>query len=128
MCGPYPASSSQIARNRRHVDQAGRVVLGLCGRPARQPAPLPGPTRLSCCRNVRSAAGRTDGVAFSGQSGSFREVVIRRLRYLPEATLALLQIAAVLGDTVSVADVAAVARREPGESPFAMFFDYRVQR
>jgi predicted ATPase len=65
-----------------------------------------------------------DGVA----SGSFREVVIRRLRYLPEATLALLQIAAVLGDTVSVADVAAVALREPGESPFATFFDYRVRR
>jgi predicted ATPase len=73
-------------------------------------------------------AGSTDGVAFSELPGSFREVVIRRLRYLPEATLALRQIAAVLGDTVSVADVAAVARREPGESPFATFFDYRVRR
>jgi DNA-binding CsgD family transcriptional regulator len=46
--------------------------------------------------------------------GSLREVVIRRLRYLPDETLSLLQIAAVLGDTASVADVAAVARREPG--------------
>ena len=59
--------------------------------------------------------GRTAGASFSELPGSFREVVIRRLRYLPEATLALLQIAAVLGDTVSVADVAAIARREPGE-------------
>jgi DNA-binding CsgD family transcriptional regulator len=60
-------------------------------------------------------AGGTVGVAFSELPSSFREVVIRRLRYLPEATLGMLQIAAVLGDTVSVADLAAVARREPGE-------------
>jgi predicted ATPase len=50
----------------------------------------------------------TAGASFSELPGSFHEVVIRRLRYLPEATLALLQVAAVLGDTVSVADVAAV--------------------
>jgi DNA-binding CsgD family transcriptional regulator len=55
------------------------------------------------------------GAAFWELPGSFREVVIRRLRYLPEDTLGLLQIAAVLGDTVSVADLATVARREPGE-------------
>ncbi len=59
--------------------------------------------------------GGAAGVVFSQLPGSFREVVIRRLRYLPEATLGLLRVAAVLGDTVSVADVAAVARREPGE-------------
>ena len=59
--------------------------------------------------------GTTAGAGFSALPGSLREVVVRRLRYLPEATLALLQIAAVLGDTVSVHDVAAVARRQPGE-------------
>jgi predicted ATPase len=39
--------------------------------------------------------GAAAGAAFSELPGSFREVVIRRLRYLPETTLALLQVAAV---------------------------------
>jgi DNA-binding CsgD family transcriptional regulator len=42
-------------------------------------------------------------------------LVIRRLRYLPTATLELLQITAVLGDAVSLRDVAAVARLAPAE-------------
>lgn len=42
---------------------------------------------------------------------SFRALVIRRLHYLPEATLELLQIASVLGSAVSVRDLVAVARR-----------------
>jgi len=55
------------------------------------------------------------GTAPAELPASFREVVIRRLRYLPEPTLSLLRVAAVLGDSVPVADLAAVARREPGE-------------
>ena len=42
-------------------------------------------------------------------------LVVRRLRHLPTATLELLQITAVLGDAVSLRDVAAVARRAPAE-------------
>jgi len=42
-------------------------------------------------------------------------LVVRRLRHLPAATLELLQITAVLGDAVSLRDVAAVARRPPAE-------------
>ncbi len=42
---------------------------------------------------------------------SLSDLVVRRLRHLPTATLELLQIAAVLGDAVSLRDVAAVARR-----------------
>jgi DNA-binding CsgD family transcriptional regulator/tetratricopeptide (TPR) repeat protein len=42
---------------------------------------------------------------------SFRHLVLRRLQYLPTAALELLQMAAVLGDAVSVHDLAAVARR-----------------
>ena len=55
------------------------------------------------------------GTALAELPASFREVVIRRLRYLSEPALSLLRIAAVLGDSVPVADLAAVARREPGE-------------
>jgi DNA-binding CsgD family transcriptional regulator len=44
---------------------------------------------------------------------SLRALVVRRLRQLPTETLELLQITAVLGDAVSLRDVAAVARRSP---------------
>ena len=46
---------------------------------------------------------------------SLGDLVVRRLRHLPTATLDLLQVTAILGDTVSLRDVAAVARRPPAE-------------
>jgi DNA-binding CsgD family transcriptional regulator/tetratricopeptide (TPR) repeat protein len=46
---------------------------------------------------------------------SLSDLVVRRLRHLPAATLELLQVTAVLGDAVSLRDVAAVARRAPAE-------------
>jgi DNA-binding CsgD family transcriptional regulator/tetratricopeptide (TPR) repeat protein len=46
---------------------------------------------------------------------SLSDLVVRRLRHLPTRTLDLLQITAVLGDVVSLRDVAAVARRSPAE-------------
>jgi DNA-binding CsgD family transcriptional regulator/tetratricopeptide (TPR) repeat protein len=46
---------------------------------------------------------------------SMSDLVARRLRHLPAATLELLQVTAVLGDAVSLRDVAAVAHRNPTE-------------
>ena len=46
---------------------------------------------------------------------SLSDLVVRRLRHLPAATLELLQATAVLGDAVSLRDVAAVIRRPPAE-------------
>ena len=46
---------------------------------------------------------------------SLGDLVVRRLRHLPTTTLDLLQVTAVLGDAVSLRDVAAVARRPPAE-------------
>lgn len=46
---------------------------------------------------------------------SLGDLVVRRLRHLPTATLELLQIAAVLGDSASLRDVATVARLSPAE-------------
>jgi DNA-binding CsgD family transcriptional regulator len=46
---------------------------------------------------------------------SLSDLVVRRLRHLPTATLELLEVTAVLGDAVSLRDVAAVARRPPAE-------------
>jgi DNA-binding CsgD family transcriptional regulator/tetratricopeptide (TPR) repeat protein len=45
--------------------------------------------------------------------GSLRELVIRRLRFLSEPTLELLQFAAMLGDAVSIPDLAIVSQRPP---------------
>jgi DNA-binding CsgD family transcriptional regulator len=46
---------------------------------------------------------------------SLSDLVVRRLRHLPTATLELLEVTAVLGDAVSLRDVAAVARRPPAK-------------
>ncbi|HEX6026647.1 MAG TPA: AAA family ATPase [Solirubrobacter sp.] len=46
---------------------------------------------------------------------SLDDLVVRRLRHLPTATMDLLQVTAVLGDAVSLRDVAAVTRRAPAE-------------
>jgi DNA-binding CsgD family transcriptional regulator len=46
---------------------------------------------------------------------SMSELVVRRLRHLPKETLELLQVTAVLGDAVSLRDVAAVAHKRPTE-------------
>ena len=59
--------------------------------------------------------GATIEVAAPDLPGSLRELVVRRLRYLSEPTLALLRITAVVGDSVSVRDVATVARRPARE-------------
>ncbi|MEY2476984.1 MAG: hypothetical protein QOG87_2299 [Actinomycetota bacterium] len=46
---------------------------------------------------------------------SLRDLVLRRLRYLPEDALDLLQLTSVLGEAVSVHDLAVVARRPAPE-------------
>jgi DNA-binding CsgD family transcriptional regulator/tetratricopeptide (TPR) repeat protein len=46
---------------------------------------------------------------------SLSDLVVRRLRHLPAETLELLQVTAVLGDAVSLRDVAAVVDRPPVE-------------
>lgn len=46
---------------------------------------------------------------------SLADLVIRRLRHVPTTTLELLRVTAVLGDAVSLRDVAAVGRRPPAE-------------
>ena len=46
---------------------------------------------------------------------SLSDLVVRRLRHVTSQTLELLQVTAVLGDAVSLRDVAAVARRSPTE-------------
>ncbi len=78
-----------------------------------------------------------DGVEVTGSElpASLSDLVIRRLQHLPRATLELLQVTAVLGDAVSLRDVAAVVRRPPaevvrqlGDAFDAQFLDKAVDR
>ena len=54
-------------------------------------------------------------VTTSELPASLSDLVVRRLRDLPPAALELLQVTAVLGDSVSLRDVAAVTRQPPAE-------------
>ncbi len=63
---------------------------------------------------LRHASDEVD-VTSSDLPTSLGELVVRRLRDLPGPTLDLLQVAAVLGDAVSLRDLAAVARRTPSD-------------
>ena len=56
-------------------------------------------------------SGANAEVTTSELPDSLRELVLRRLRYLPQPTLELLQITSVLGDAVSIDDLCAVTRR-----------------
>lgn len=69
---------------------------------------------LSVEGRLRSEGGAVEPTS-AELPGSLRELVVRRLRYLPEATIELLQVTAVLGDAVSISDVAAAARRPATE-------------
>src|SRR5262249_51321529 len=60
-------------------------------------------------------AGESVEATTSELPASLSDLVVRRLRHLPRATLELLQVTAVLGDAVSLRDVAAVAHRPPAE-------------
>ena len=64
---------------------------------------------------VLRRAGDSVEAATSQLPAPLSELVVRRLRHLPRATLELLQVTAVLGDAVSLRDVAAVVRRPPAE-------------
>jgi hypothetical protein len=61
---------------------------------------------------LRHAEDRVEPTTFE-LPASLSDLVVRRLRHLPTATLELLQVTAVLGDAVSLRDVAAVVRRTP---------------
>ena len=106
------------------VDDLVHVQLGL------PPGPLlasivakAGGNPLWVVEIVRSLAtegwlrlGPTSAEAFADElPGSLRDLVLRRLRYLPTGTLDLLQVASVLGDAVSVQDLASVSRRSATE-------------
>lgn len=67
-------------------------------------------------------------VTTSELPASLSELVVRRLQQLPTSTLELLQVSAVLGDSVTLRDVAAVARRAPADvvTQFSHAFDARL--
>ncbi len=63
---------------------------------------------------LHRSGGRVE-VTSSELPTSLSELVVHRLQHLPDPTLELLRVTAVLGDAVSLRDVAAVARRPPAD-------------
>ena len=55
------------------------------------------------------------------------ELVVRRLRYLPEITLQMLRLAATLGDAVSMRELSAVARLPTPDVVLALAEAFRAQ-
>lgn len=58
---------------------------------------------------------------------SLRDLVVRRLRDLPQATLDLLRVTSVLGDAVSISDLAAVTRRPAADLVATLGEAFRAQ-
>ena len=86
------------------------------GQGRREPAVGRGHAALAGRRgNAAPRRGHRRGDDLGAARPRSSDLVVRRLRHLPTATLELLQVTAVLGDAVSLRDVAAVARRPPAE-------------
>jgi len=100
---------------------AGQVLAGVPGTALAQMLARSGGNPLWAVALLQSLsdegllhrAGAAVEVTTSQLPTSLKDLVVRRLKHLPPATLELLQIAAVLGDAVSLGDVAAVARKPP---------------
>jgi DNA-binding CsgD family transcriptional regulator/tetratricopeptide (TPR) repeat protein len=112
-----PLTSGEVAVLARHVLGAppGPALTAMLAKAGGNPlwavALLRSLTDDGMLRRARDGVEATT----SELPASLSDLVVRRLRHLPRATLELLQVAAVLGDAVSLRDVAAIARRPPAE-------------
>ena len=112
-----PLGPEDVAALAVHVlgDPPGPVLTGLLDKAGGNPLWAVAMMRSLADEGLlRREAGRVEATT-TALPTSLADLVLRRLRDLPPATLELLQVTAVLGDTVSLRDVAAVARRTPME-------------
>ena len=94
---------------------AGPVLTGLLDKAGGNPLWARAILRTLGDEGLLCNTGNAVDATTSQLPASLRELVVRRLRDLPAETLELLQVTAVLGDAVSVHDVATLARRGPTE-------------
>jgi DNA-binding CsgD family transcriptional regulator/tetratricopeptide (TPR) repeat protein len=112
-----PLKSDDVAVLARHVLGAppGPALTAMLAKAGGNPLWAVAILRSLADEGMLRRAGDSVEATTSELPVSLSELVVRRLRHLPTATLELLQVTAVLGDAVSLRDVAAVARRPPAE-------------
>jgi DNA-binding CsgD family transcriptional regulator/tetratricopeptide (TPR) repeat protein len=112
-----PLKSGDVAALARHVLGAspGPVLTAMLAKAGGNPLWARAIVRSLADEGMLRRAGDSVEAATSELPASLSDLVVRRLQHLPRATLELLQVTAVLGDAVSLRDVAAIARRPPAE-------------
>jgi DNA-binding CsgD family transcriptional regulator/tetratricopeptide (TPR) repeat protein len=112
-----PLKSDDVAALARHVLGAppGPALTAMLAKAGGNPLWAVAMLRSLADEGMLRRAGDSVEATTSELPVSLSELVVRRLRHLPTATLELLQVTAVLGDAVSLRDVAAVARRPAAE-------------
>ena len=112
-----PLTSDEVAVLARHVLGAspGPALTAMLAKAGGNPLWAVAMLRSLADEGMLRRAGDIVEATTSELPASLSDLVVRRLRHLPRATLELLQVTAVLGDAVSLRDVAAVARRPPAE-------------
>jgi DNA-binding CsgD family transcriptional regulator len=112
-----PLKSDDVAVLARHLLGAspGPVLTAVLAKAGGNPSWAVAMLRSLADEGMLRRAGGTVEVTTLELPTSLSDLVVRRLRHLPAATLELLQVTAVLGGAVSLRDVAAVARRPPAE-------------
>jgi DNA-binding CsgD family transcriptional regulator len=112
-----PLTSGDVAVLAGHVLGAspGPVLTAMLAKAGGNPLWARAILRSLADEGMLRRAGDSVEATASGLPASLSDLVVRRLRHLPRATLELLQVTAVLGDAVSLRDVAAIARRPPAE-------------
>jgi DNA-binding CsgD family transcriptional regulator len=112
-----PLKPGDVAVLARHVLGAspGPALTAMLAKAGGNPLWAVAMLRSLADEGMLRRAGDSVEATTSELPASLSDLVVRRLRHLPRATLELLQVTAVLGDAVSLRDVAAVARRPPAE-------------
>jgi DNA-binding CsgD family transcriptional regulator/tetratricopeptide (TPR) repeat protein len=112
-----PLTSRDVAELARHILGAppGPTLTELLGKAGGNPLWAVAMLRALADEGLLRPAGDNVEATTSELPASMSDLVVRRLRHLPTATLELLQVTAVLGDAASLRDVAAVACRRPSE-------------
>jgi DNA-binding CsgD family transcriptional regulator len=112
-----PLKSDEVAVLAYHVLGAspGPALTAMLAKAGGNPLWAVAMLRSLADEGMLRRAGDSVEATTSELPAALSDLVVRRLRHLPAATLELLQVTAVLGDAVSLGDVAAVARRPPAE-------------
>jgi DNA-binding CsgD family transcriptional regulator len=112
-----PLKPGDVAVLARHVLGAspGPALTAMLAKAGGNPLWAVAMLRSLADEGMLRRAGDSVEATTSELPASLSDLVVRRLQHLPRATLELLQVTAVLGDAVSLRDVAAVARRPPAE-------------